>query len=112
MNPDEQPVSKKLLDEAVNAILLGVGNMLKDMSTKLDARFDKLEAKIDHKDAGINKAVVQFAEIGAQITSKLEAMATDIKVVKRQASTVQRNTPTRKEFEELKSRVYGRSPLI
>ncbi len=105
MNPDE-PVSRKTLDEAVDAILTGMKGMFDDMSAKLTVKFDEMETHLDKTDRKVDKVAANLIDTN----TKLEALTTEVKAIKRQVSTLQRNTPTRKEFDALKSRVYH-SPI-
>ena len=108
MNSDEQLVSQKLLREATDAILTGMKEMLDEMSTKMNTRFEAIEASLDTTD----RKVDNLASSVAHLETGLKTLTTEVKAIKRQVSKLQHNTPTREEFEALKAKVYSRLPNI
>lgn len=122
MNPNEQPVSQKLLNEATDAILVGVKEMLDEMSAKMGARFETMETRLDNTDRKVDNLASRVVHLETRfdhmetrfdkVETKLEALATDVKAVKRQVSALERSTPKRDEFEALKSKVYRHSPVV
>lgn len=81
-NPNEI-VNRVTLNEAVDAILEGMNNMVEDLKSEMNTRFDNLEAKVN------------------QTKNELKD---DVDGLKADLST----TPSRREFEELKARVDKR----
>lgn len=79
-------VTFQMLEEAVDAILIGVGEMFKDQDKKYEKRFNKLETGV--------------GEIRG-----------DIRRLKENVLDLQVDTPTRKEFNLLKSRVDKYRPI-
>lgn len=114
MNENE-PVSQKLLSEAVSAILVGMDGLFEKISAKMDARFDALEARFDDKDRKVDTVAANLIDTNIKVDKmkpKLETITTEVKAVKAKVSKLQRNTPTRDEFEAVKSKVYQHSPLM
>ena len=83
-------VTVKMLNEAVDAILRGVERM-----------FDKQDKRID----GLDK------RIGGMDT-RLARVETDVRDVRRRMIDHEVDTPTRKEFSDLKARVDKHHPLV
>jgi len=79
-------VNRGPLNEAVEAILEGMNNMIERLRSEMNTRFDSLEAKL-------NQTRTEFKD--------------EINGLKADLST----TPSRREFEELKTRVDKRYPL-
>ena len=84
-NPNE-PVTRGILDEAVEAILEGVNKMFQGLEVKMTSRFDQLETKTKSN----------YNELKDEING-LKADLSD--------------TPSRKEFNELKSKGEQHFPL-
>lgn len=89
----DEPVTKNLLDEAVDAILEGMNKMIGGSRTEMkagfdavDSRFDKLEAKVDSNHG--------------EVKDEIDGLKAELS-----------DTPSRREFEELKSKVEKRYPL-
>jgi len=115
MNSDEKLVSQKLLREATDAILTGVKGMLDEMSTKMNTRFEAMEASLDTTDRKVDNLASSVAHLETRVgkvETGLKTLTTEVKAVKRQVSKLQRNTPTREEFEALKAKAYPRLPNI
>ena len=85
VDPNEL-VNRGTLNEAVEAILEGMNNMVVGLKSEMNTRFDNLEAKVN------------------QTKNELKD---DIDGLKADLST----SPSRREFEELKTRVNKRYPL-
>lgn len=104
-----EPVSQKLLGEAADAILMGVKGMLDEMSAKMNARFDALEARLDSKDRKVDTVAANLIDTNIKVDNmkpQFGAITTKVKAIKSQMSKLQRNTPTRDEFKALESKVY------
>ena len=82
----KEPVSRGVLDEAVEAILKGVETMFGNFRGEMNTKFSKVDDRFD----------------------KLEAGQKDLQ---RQISDLKYDTPTQKEFDTLKSRVDKYHPL-
>lgn len=80
-NPDA-PVTMRMLNEAVDAILRGVERM-----------FDKQDKRIGRMD------------------TRLARVETDVRDIRRRMIDHELDTPTRKEFNDLKTRVDKHHPL-
>lgn len=78
-----KPVTLGLLHEAVDAILQGMDRMINGLKGEMNERFDKLEEKMDYSDG----------------------------VSQHQISDLKYDTPTQKEFDELKGRVDSFIPI-
>ena len=76
----DEPVTKGVLDEAVEAILNGMNKMFSER----DKRFDQIDRRLDKLEAG---------------QKMLQRQITDLKI----------DTPTRNEFDELKGRVVSQA---
>jgi len=72
-----------MLDEAVDAILKGVDALFRQFKGEVDKRFDKVESEINF-------------------------VKTDVRDIKADLS----NTPSRKEFNELKTKVDRYHPQV
>jgi len=90
-------VTLKMLNEAVDAILRGVERMF-DLQ---DKRIDGMDKRI----GGMDK------RIGGMDT-RLARVETDVRDVRRRMIDHEVDTPTRKEFSELKARVDKHHPLV
>ncbi len=82
-------MTKEMLDQAVEAILGGVDELLAGLRGEMNGRFDKVEGRLD-------KVKVELAHV-KDIVNGLKADLAD--------------TPSRREFEQLKTRVDKHHPL-
>ena len=82
VDPNE-PITRKILDEAVEAILDGINRMF----TGMNKRFDGIDARFDNLEAGQ-------------------------RILQRKIKDLKYNVPTRKEFNELKARVDKYHPQV
>lgn len=115
MNNLDEPVSQKLLGEATDAILAGMKAMLDEMSANMNTRFDAMEARLDTTDRKADNLVSNVAHMDTKVGKveiNLKTLTTEVKAVKRQINKLQDNSPTRKEFEALKAKVYQHSPIM
>ena len=90
-NPNE-PITRKILDEAVDAILSGMQRMF---------------AGVDKKFAGVNERL-------DSVDSRLDTMNLEIRGLKNSVNGIKvelSDTPSRREHEKLKSRVDKYHPL-
>ena len=85
VHPNE-PVNRGTLDEAVSAILEGMNNMVEGLKSEMNTRFDSLEANMN--------------QTKAELKDEIDGLKADLS-----------NTPSRKEFEEVKARVDKHHPL-
>ena len=88
-----------MLDEAIDAILEGVGSMFKDLQMRadgMDKRFDGMHKRFDKVDRRLDTLEVGQAHLKDQLNG-LKADLTD--------------TLTRRQFEKLKVRVDRYHPL-
>ena len=80
-------VTVKMLNEAVDAILRGVERMFDKQDKRIDQRFKQVDHRFDR-------------------------IETDVRDVRRRMIDHEVDTPTRKEFSELKARVDKHHPLV
>ncbi|MCZ6529042.1 MAG: hypothetical protein O6949_01750 [Chloroflexi bacterium] len=91
LDPNE-PVTRSMLDEAIDAILEGVGSMFKDLRGRLegmDKRFDKVDRRLDTLEVG-----------QSYLKDQIDGLKADLS-----------DTPSRRQFEKLKARVDKYHPL-
>lgn len=91
LDPNE-PVTRSMLDEAIDAILEGVGSMFKDLRGRLegmDKRCDKVDRRLDTLEVGQSYLKDQINGLKADLS----------------------DTPSRRQFEKLKARVDKYHPL-
>ena len=81
-----EPVTRGMLDEAVEAILKGVDELVNGLRGEMNTRFEKVDIRFDKLDAGQRD-------------------------LQRQINDLKYDTPTQKEFEDLKTRVDKYHPL-
>ncbi len=115
MNNPGAPITGKILDEVVDAILVGMQGMFDKMNAKIDARFELMETRLDSTDRRVDNLTSKVAGLETRfgkMEAKLETLTTDVKSVKRQVNKLQSNTPTREEVDALKAKVYQRSPIM
>ena len=85
-------VTRGMLDEAIDAILEGVGSMFKDLCGRLDGvdkRFDKVDRRLDRLEVCQSYLKDQINGLKANLS----------------------DTPSRREFQELKTKVDKYHPL-
>ena len=90
-------VTVKMLNEAVDAILRGVERM-----------FDKQDKRID----GLDKRIGGMDKRIGGMDTRLARVETDVRDIRRRMIDHEVDTPTRKEFSELKARVDKHHPLV
>jgi hypothetical protein len=88
------PVTIKMLNEAVDAILHGVERMFYKQDKRIDLRFMKVDQRFKNVDERLGK------------------VETDVRDIRRRMIVHEVDTPTRKEFSELKGRVDKHHPLV
>ncbi len=89
VNPKE-PINRGVLNDAVDTILKGVDNLLANRNKQYNKRFDKV-------DSGLKKL-----EVGQKgLKNEMDGLKAEFS-----------NTPSRKEFGELKARVDKYRPLV
>lgn len=106
---DDKPISQKTLNEATDAILFGVKEMIGEMSAKMNARFDALEARLDSKDRKVDTMAANLIDTNIKVDNmkpQFGAITAKVKTIESQMSKLQRNTPTRDEFKALELKVY------
>lgn len=81
------PVTLKMLNEAIDAILRGVERMFDRQDKRIDQRFKKVDQRFDR-------------------------LETDVRDVRRRMIDREMDTPTRKEFDYLKARVDKHHPIV
>ena len=86
---DKEYVTKTMLGEAVDAILNGMNNMVEGLKSEMNSQFDKVENRL------------------GKVEVELSYVKDEINGLKADLST----TPSRQEFEELKTQVDKRYPL-
>ena len=91
--PDpNEPVTRSMLDEAIDAILEGVGSVFKDLQGRMDGmdrRFDNVDRRLDTLEVGQSYLKDQIKGLKADLSA----------------------TPSRRQFEKLKARVDKYHPL-
>jgi archaellum component FlaC len=90
-------VTVKMLNEAVDAILRGVERM-----------FDKQDKRID----GLDKRIGGMDKRIGGMDTRLARVETDVRDIRRRMIDHEVDTPTRKEFSDLKARVDKHHPLV
>ena len=86
-DPNE-PVTRRMLDQAVDAILKGMDNIVGDLKGEMNLRFKAVDDRLDNLKSG------------------QRFLKDDIRGLKVELS----DTPSRREFEDLKSRVDKHHP--
>ena len=85
VNPNE-PVTREMLNDAVDAILNGVDKLVIGLRAEMKLGFKKLDVKIDYTKN--------------ELIDEIDGLKADLS-----------DTPTKKEFEGLKRRVYKHHPI-
>lgn len=93
-DPNE-PITRKMLSQAVDAILKGMDKMVGDLKGQMNLRFKAVDARFDKVEDRLGSL-----EMGQRY------LKDDIRGLKEELS----DTPSRREFEELKSRVNKHHP--
>ena len=88
-DPNE-PVTRGMLEDAVDVILDGMDKMVGELRNQINTRFDKTESRLN----------------GLEV--EVRGVKDEVRGLKAEFSV----TPTRREFEELKARVDKYHPLI
>ena len=91
MSKKDDYVTNKKLEEAVDAILGGVGEMVNDVRSELKADIGGVESSLKNEIAKNRK---------------------EIRENRRQISGLKHDTPTRKEFDELSEKVDRYHPVV
>ena len=78
-----KPVTKGMLDDAVDTLLAGMENLYSGFKEELDKSFDKIEGRLDNLDRETTFVKREIHDLKADLS----------------------DTPTRKDFNELKGRV-------
>jgi hypothetical protein len=84
-----EPVNREMLDEAVSAILQGMDKMFGKLNGEMVERFGKVEEEIRGMKVELS-----------HVKDKISGLKADLSI-----------TPSRKEFEQLKTRVDKHHPL-
>lgn len=92
----EKFVTKELLDSAVDTILNGINNVFEGSRREVNERLGKIEASLKNVENGQRELKTELSYVKDEI-SGLKADLSD--------------TPSRKEFENLKRRVDDHFPL-
>src|SRR3990170_7554415 len=100
----KNPVTLKMLNEAVDAILHGVERMFDKQDKRIDG-MDKRIGGMDKRIGGIDKHI-------DGMDTRLAHVETDVRDIRRRMIDHEVDTPTRKEFSELKARVDKHHPLV
>ena len=87
-------VTLKMLNEVVYAILRGVERMFDKQDDRTDKRFRQVDKRFE------------------QVDHRFDRLETDVRDIRRRMIDQEVNTPTRKEFSELKARVDKHHPLV
>jgi len=87
-------VTLKMLNEAVDAILREVERMFDKQDDRTDKRFRQVDKRFE------------------QVDHRFDRLETDVRDIRRRMIDQEVNTPTRKEFSELKARVDKHHPLV
>ena len=88
-NSNEEYVTKATLNDAVDTILTGMNNIVEGLEGKMNTRFDRVENRLK------------------TVEVELSYVKDEIKGLKADLS----DTPSRREFEKLKTRVDKHYPL-
>ena len=94
------PLTKKDLESVLS-------NILKDVPTKKDV-FEMVIQSSEAVISGVEKMIDGLRDETKMGFSELKSGHRDLQ---RQVSDLKTDTPTKKEFEELRSKVYGHHPL-
>jgi hypothetical protein len=82
----KEPVTRGMLDEAVQAILEGMDKIVGGLRNEMNIGFEKLNAKVD--------------QTGSELRDEIDGLKADLS-----------ETPSRREFEEVKARLDEHHPL-
>lgn len=89
----KEPVNRGMLDEAVQAILEGMDRMVGGLRSEMNSQFEKVDENIRNIEAKVDQTKKELKdEVGG-----LKAELSD--------------TPSRRDFEELKARVDKHHPI-
>ena len=88
-----QPITRKILDEAVEAILNGVDRLVNGLRAEVKSGFAKVDERFVSLDAKIDQTKYE-------LTDEIDGLKADLS-----------DTPRRKEFEVLKRRVNKHYPI-
>lgn len=87
--PDpNEPVTRKMLDEVVEAILAGTEGLFNNLRREMNSRFEKADRRFD-------KIEVELRHVKDQVSGLIADLS---------------DTPSRREFEDLKSKVDRHHP--
>ena len=89
-NDQNEPVTRKMLSQAVDAILKGMDKLVGDLKSEMNLRFKSVDARFDKVEDRLD-----------DLKSGQRWLKDDIGGLKAELS----DTPSRREFEDLKSRV-------
>jgi len=87
----DEVVTKSMLDEAVEAILVGVGKLIEQVKNELRMEISSLR----------NELKTEISDTRSELENGISFLKDEINGLKAEFST----TPSRKEFEEVKRRV-------
>ena len=93
---DKEDVTKAMLGEAVDAILEGMNKMVGGLRTEMKSGFDAVDSRFDKVDERLERVETEVFHVKDEING-LKAELSD--------------TPSRREFKELKTRVEKNYPL-
>ncbi len=85
-----------MLDQAVEAILGGVDELLAGLRGEMNGRFDKVEGRLEKVELRLDKVEVELAHVKDTVNGLIADLA---------------ESPSRREFEQLKTRVDKHHPL-
>ena len=88
-----EPVTRGMLDEAVQAILEGMDGMVEGFRNEVNQHFEKVDNRFDNLGAKIDLTRKEFKD-------EIDGLKADLS-----------DTPSRREYQELKARVDKHHPL-
>lgn len=91
---NNQLITKTYLDKALNKAIGSIAEILNDLIQKMEKRFDRVEGRLD------------------RVEGRLGQVETSQQDIKRQLTDLKMDTPTQREFEELKIKVNRIRPTL
>ena len=88
-----EPATRGMLDESVQAILEGMDRMAEGFRNQVNTRFENVDTRFDNLEAKIDLTRKEFKD-------EIDGLKADLS-----------DTPSRREFQDLKARVDKHHPL-
>jgi len=98
---NNQLITKTYLDKALNKAIGSIAEILNDLIQKMEKRFDRVEGRLDRVEGRLDR-----------VEGRLGQVETSQQDIKRQLTDLKMDTPTQREFEELKIKVNRIRPTL